>query len=117
MSTHLAAPSRPITPEDLLAMPDGEQYELVDGQLVELNVSLLSSWVEAEIVGRLVIYVRENDLGWVFSSTNQYRCFPWRPNMIRKPDASFIRRGRITSAQVKTNGFATVVPDLVVEII
>ena len=26
------------TPEDLLAMPDGENYELVDGRLVERNM-------------------------------------------------------------------------------
>ena len=33
------------TPEDLLAMPDRRNYELVDGQLVERNVSVLSRWV------------------------------------------------------------------------
>ena len=31
------------TPEDLLRMPDGKRYELVDGNLVETNVSLWSS--------------------------------------------------------------------------
>ena len=33
------------TPEELLAMPDEKNYELVDGRLVERNVSTLSSWV------------------------------------------------------------------------
>jgi hypothetical protein len=33
------------TPEDLLTMPDGDRYELVDGELVERNMSALSSFV------------------------------------------------------------------------
>ncbi len=42
MSTVL---EKTYTPEDLLAMPDRKSYELVDGHLVERNVSVLSSWV------------------------------------------------------------------------
>jgi len=34
MSTAIATEAR-YTPEDLLAMPDGKRYELVDGRLVE----------------------------------------------------------------------------------
>ena len=37
------------TPEDLLAMPDEKDYELVDGQLVERNMSTLSSWVAGDL--------------------------------------------------------------------
>src|SRR5262249_42419722 len=43
MST-VATPTR-YTPEDLLKMPDGDRYELVDGQLVEHTMSLWSSYV------------------------------------------------------------------------
>ena len=32
-------------PEDLLTMPDGDRFELVDGQLVERNMSKWSSYV------------------------------------------------------------------------
>jgi len=31
----IATPPRQYTPEDLLTMPDGDLYELVDGELVE----------------------------------------------------------------------------------
>jgi Uma2 family endonuclease len=117
MSTNLAAPPREITPDELLTMPEGEQYELVDGRLVELNMSLLSSWVESEIQRQLANYAIEHNLGYVFTATNQYRCFPWKPNMIRKPDASFVRRERLSPKQVHTDGFCTVAPDLVVEVI
>ena len=37
------------TPEELLAMPDGKNYELVDGHLVERKVSTLSSWVAGQL--------------------------------------------------------------------
>ena len=117
MSTNLAAPPHEITPDDLLAMPDGEQYELVDGRLVELNMSLLSCWVESEILRHLGNYVVEHKLGLVFTATNQYRCFPWKPNMIRKPDASFIRRERLALEQIHAAGFCTVAPDLAVEVV
>jgi hypothetical protein len=45
-----AREQRPIgySPEDLLIMPDGERYELVNGQLQEKPMSGLSSWVGAE---------------------------------------------------------------------
>ncbi len=33
------------TPQDLLALPDGKRYELVDGRLVERKTGAESSWV------------------------------------------------------------------------
>ena len=44
MSTAVATTTE-YTPEDLLAMPDGKSYELVNGQLVERNMGAESSWV------------------------------------------------------------------------
>ena len=38
MST-ITAPARELTPDDVLDMPDDALYELVDGRLVELNMS------------------------------------------------------------------------------
>jgi len=54
MSTILARPPESEgktewTPEELLAMPDGEHYELVDGLLVERAMSLLASRVEVTL--------------------------------------------------------------------
>ena len=36
-------------PEDLLTMPDGDRYELVQGKLVERNISMLSSYIAGVI--------------------------------------------------------------------
>jgi Uma2 family endonuclease len=109
-------PDRIYSPDDLLRMPGGERYELVDGHLVEPNVSTLSSLVETRVLSRLGAFCESNDLGWVFSSTNMYRCFPHRPNLIRKPDASFIRRARL-GPELLDSGIVTIAPDLSIEVI
>ena len=44
-----ATPKAEVTPEELLAMPDGGHYELIDGELRERNVSVLSNLIAAEI--------------------------------------------------------------------
>ena len=43
MSTAVATIGRRYTPEDLLSMPDGKSYELVDGRLVERRMGAESS--------------------------------------------------------------------------
>ncbi len=50
MSTMVATepevmPKAEVTPEELLAMPDGGHYELIDGELKERRVSFLSNLV------------------------------------------------------------------------
>ena len=42
-----------ITPEDLLRMPDGKNYELIDGELVERKKSVLAG-VVASRTNRLI---------------------------------------------------------------
>jgi Uma2 family endonuclease len=105
-----------VTPEDLLAMPDSVSYELVDGHLVERNVSRLSSLVAAEIVTQLTIHVKPQKLGWVFSTDLGYRCFPDHPGRVRKPDVSFIRLDRMSVESLR-EGYSDVAPDLAVEVI
>ena len=46
-------------PEDLLTMPDGDRFELVDGQLVERNMSKWSSYVAGNTHQRLRISVMQ----------------------------------------------------------
>ena len=46
------------TPEDLLAMPNGKDYELVDGRLVERNMGAESSWIGGRIYLRLSMLLR-----------------------------------------------------------
>jgi Uma2 family endonuclease len=112
MSTATAGPRTTYTPDDLLALPDGKNYELVDGDLVEKNVSFLSSLVAMEIGSRLNNHCRLDLRGWVVGPDNGFRCFPGHPNKVRKPDAAVVLRGRITAEEME-EGFPGVVPDLI----
>jgi Uma2 family endonuclease len=98
-------------------MPEGKHYELVDGQLVELNVSMWSSFVAGTIFGLLRNHCLPNELGWPFPEGTSYQCFAAFPNMVRKPDVSFIRLNRLTIQQAQAEGHGSVVPDLVVEVL
>lgn len=113
MSTTLEAH---YTAEDLLTMPDGDLYELIDGQLVERDMGTVSSWIACQIIGAFVAYLKQNPLGWVFSADASYQCFPHRPNKVRKPDVSFVRRGRLPNEELPRGHFR-ITPDLVVEVI
>lgn len=110
------APATRHTADDLLAMPDGKSYELVDGQLVELSMSMESSWIAGEVFGRLREIVIKRNLGWVLPEGTGYRCFPDDPDKVRKPDSSFVLKSKLPNGPT-SEGYCTVVPDLVVEVI
>lgn len=106
----------PVTPEDLLAMPDGNRYELVNGELKELDVSQESSWIAGKVIRVLGEFAEDAQLGWVFPEGTSYQCFPWDPMQVRKPDASFIVRERLPSGPTG-RGHTKIAPDLAVEVI
>jgi Uma2 family endonuclease len=106
-----------LTPEDLLTLPDGDLYELVDGKLVEKPMSQESSWVTLRL-GRLVGNFAEDEhqLGWVFGADCGYQCFPDAPNKVRKPDLSFVARSRLPERRF-TEGHVRIAPDLAAEVV
>ena len=108
MSTAVATKTR-YTPEDLLAMPDGKSYELVDGQLVERNMGFESSWIGGRLLIRLGSYCEEHGLGWAVPADAGYQCFPHDPDLVRKPDVSFVRLGRLPGGVVP-KGWAKIPP-------
>ena len=116
LATATPPTASPITPDDLLMLPDHGRYELIDGRLVETNVSKLSSWIGGELHALLRNYSRGQDLGWVFPSETLYRCFSWKPNQVRKPDVSYFRAERVRSEDWP-EGFVVDAPDLVVEVV
>lgn len=104
------------TPADLLALPEGKSYELVDGRLVEVNMSLLSSWVAGVLLVRLSEYCLSQHAGWVWPQDTGIQCYPNRPNQVRKPDVFFVRQDRLPPNWTE-EAFLRIPPDLVVEVI
>jgi len=103
------------TPDDLLTMPDGDRYELVNGQLVEKPVSAKSDWVGGKLLLCLGNYVESIRAGVVFPETG-YRCFPDDPDRLRKPDGSFIAADRLHPGDIP-DGYIRIAPDLAFEVI
>jgi Uma2 family endonuclease len=114
MST-VAVPTREFTPDDVLDMPDGDHYELVDGRLVELEMSSRSSYVGTRLARLLGNHRDPLGLAYVFSECG-YTCFPGKPNQMRRPDVSCVRADRLPFDRIG-DGFLTIRPDLAVEVI
>jgi Uma2 family endonuclease len=104
------------TPEDLLSLADGKDYELVDGRLVERKMGIESSWVGSRLLARLERYSEEHRLGWAFASDAGYQCFPHRPSLVRRPDVSFVKAERFPGGMLP-KGWAKISPDLAVEVV
>jgi Uma2 family endonuclease len=109
-------PKAEVTPEELLAMPDGGHYELIDGQLRERKVSVLTNVIAAEITRILGNHCGAHNLGWVLASELGYQCFPWNPRRVRRADVSFMRGDRLGGERM-CEGFCSIPPDLAVEIV
>jgi Uma2 family endonuclease len=115
MST--VAPEKLYTPEDLLRMPDGDRYELVDGRLVEHNMSFWSSYVAGTLLNKISNYCAAGRPGWVVPEGTSYQCFPDSPDRVRKADVSFIRLDRWSMEQAQAEGHVRIAPDLAVEVL
>jgi Uma2 family endonuclease len=97
-------------------MPDGDRFELVNGQLVERNMGAESSWVAGQIHSRINVFAMERNLGWAFPEGTSFQCFPDDAERVRKPDVSFVARGRLPN-ETPPRGHCRVPPDLAVEVV
>ena len=113
---NILATKQRYTPEDLLAMPDGKDYELVNGELVERKTGWHSSRVGGRLVQFLGSHCDAHGLGWVAQADAGYQCFPDAPGKVRKPDVSFIRLERLSPSD-QPEGHCRIVPDLVAEVV
>lgn len=105
-----------LTPDDLLTMPDGSAYEFVDGHAMERVMDAKAVWVAGQIHHLLQKFLDEHRTGWAFADGVQLRCYPDDPDRVRKPDACFIRQGRLQPDE-PPEGFILIAPDLVVEVV
>ncbi len=110
------APVSPLlTAEQFVALPDGEQYELLDGELVERVVGQESSMIAILVAQTLANFVYPSRIGYIFDGSLGLKIFPNRPRRIPRADLTFIRRSRLP--QGPSGGLLEVAPDLVVEVV
>ena len=106
-----------VTPEELYAMPDNSTMELVDGRIVEKNVSYKSVRAEGLIHRRFENYLDTNPVAEAFVASFGYRCFADAPDKIRKPDVTVIRAERLRELENPDPGYMPLIPDLAVEVV
>ncbi len=112
---HVVA-EKTYTPEELLSMPDGKHYELVDGRLVEQQMSQLSSWVGSRLYRILDTFVDDLRLGWVWHADLGFDCFSPPPGKVRRPDVAFIRIERMPDGPT-SEGYSHIPPDFAAEVV
>jgi len=108
-------PKQVVTRADLAGLRDDDKlYELVGGELVEKQMSVLSQWVTSRVDRALGNFVDANPLGHVLVEQMIY-CFAWDPDHGRRPDVCFVSAERLPDGL--THGDLEVAPDLAVEVL
>jgi Uma2 family endonuclease len=84
--------------------------------LVERHVGSYAGLIEGLVFGRLFIHCDTSKSAHIWTGTTGCRCFPDEPDKIRKPDVMLMLRDRYSEEHL-SDGFLTIRPDLVVEVI
>jgi Uma2 family endonuclease len=107
--------TRHITADELLAMGDIGRCELIYGELVMMSPAGLPHGIVAMRIGRFLgEFVDEYGLGIVLAAETGFKVES-DPDLVRAPDASFIRNERLGGALPR--GFFEGVPDLAIEVV
>lgn len=109
-------PERVYTPEDLLTLPDGFRFELIDGKLVERDLGAEASEVAATVLRLVGQHAHTHKLGKIFGSDCGYQSFPNQPKRVRFADGSFVAKGRLPDERAP-RGHMRIAPDLAVEVV
>jgi Uma2 family endonuclease len=91
----------------------GKRLELFRGELVEVTTGWRHGEVTGEIYMLLAQWARPRQMGRIACDAGVI--LERDLDTVRRPDVSFVRRGRITSAQAD-HGFPELAPDFLVEV-
>lgn len=105
-----------MNPDDLSAMPDGDKYELVNGLPVEKQMGAEAGEVTNLLTAFLTLFVRQHSRGHTYDGQTGFQCFPHDPNLVRKPDLSFVAAGRL-AGEKSPKGHVKIAPDLAIEVV
>ena len=103
------------TDEEFMALPDGDRYELVNGELIIVGNSGMEHGHFASVLNAfLTTFVLAHKLGVVCDSST---AFTMKTGNKRSPDVSFVAKDRLRGLKKLPKGFFQGAPDLAVEII
>jgi Uma2 family endonuclease len=92
-----------------------EDFEMIRGVLREAEaMGGRHGAIGGDLTGDLAVFVRQHDLGSVFTSDTQYEVLP-EPRTVLRPDVSFVATERLPDDDVWV-GIIPLAPDLAVEV-
>ena len=108
--------TRQITVEEFESMPLEGNWELIDGELVEMSPSSERSSSTGVMIAHLILdHVLVNQLGRVYGAKGGLMLFPDR-RTVRAPGVSFVSAERAPQGDARDH-FPRLAPDLAVEIL
>lgn len=111
----MTAEARVWSWQEALELPDGERYEVINGELRERIMSFGSSAIAMLIAELLMRWMRAGHPGHLTGSDGGYTIFSWAPGDVRMPDVSYISTSRLP--RVPRRGWVSIPPELAVEVV
>ena len=104
-----------ITVAEFRAMPEmpGHRYELVDGELIDMDGAPKHGAVAGEIYLLLRLHIRRSGLPLVVGVSTGFRM---SPDTLRFPDVHVTHRDRMAEYNENAGGFPDFAPDVAIEV-
>lgn len=112
----MIASHTPITPEQLLAMPNSKGLEIVRGKIIEKPMGYESSELGARLTVILGAYLLQHQSGRITGADAGFQCFPDDETKCRKPDLALVSYAKLPPTQ-RVGAYCKVAPDLAVEVL
>ena len=103
------------TPADVLRLDGEGLFELVGRRLIKKEMSSLASETAGLITAALNTYLKRSRSGNTVFLEQTFQCFPYDPDLVRRPDVAMIVASRL--AGVPEKGHIPIAPDLAVQVI
>jgi Uma2 family endonuclease len=109
--------TKTVTADELLALPDdGNRYELVKGELIQMSPTGHEHGIVAlHIAAALHDFIKAHNLGASYAAETGF-LIAQNPDTVRAPDAAYVRKDRLEAAG-PIKSFWVGAPDLVVEVV
>ena len=103
------------TDDELMSLPDGNRYELINGELIDMgNSGALHGYVCSILVMALMNYILPRKLGIILDSST---AFTMQNGNKRSPDISFVSKANLQGFEQLPDGFLAGAPDLAIEVL
>src|SRR5437870_2609782 len=84
-------------PETTAPLEEDRRWERLEDERTERMMGAKAGLIVAWVIRLVGDYLKERDLGLLFSADCGYQAFPHAPNQVRYPDLSFVRKGRLAN--------------------